>query len=225
MIRAVLSVSYLPHEVIPMRSVFCRSVWLVISVVLYCFTSSYAQGVAKPAVQKTPEPSAAAKYFSETILTNQNGEKLRFYSDLLKDKVIVINTFFATCQGSCPVMTRNLANLQNALGDRFGKDIYFISITVDSAIDTPASLKAYARKFNAKPDWNFMTGDEKDVDLVLKKIGQYVEQKADHLNIFVIGNERTGLWKKAFGLAKSEELLTVVESVLNDKVPAKTPAN
>jgi hypothetical protein len=52
---------------------------------------------------------------------------------------------------------------------------------------------------------------------VLKKLGQFVDDKQDHLNIFIIGNERTGLWKKAFGLAKSEELIKVVDSVINDK--------
>jgi len=51
----------------------------------------------------------------------------------------------------------------------------------------------------------------------LKKIGQFVDDKNDHLNIFIIGNERTGLWKKAFGLARDDELMKVVESVLNDK--------
>jgi len=48
-------------------------------------------------------------------------------------------------------------------------------------------------------------------------VGQFVGHKEDHLNIFIIGNERTGLWKKAFGLAQSDELVKVVESVLNDK--------
>ena len=52
---------------------------------------------------------------------------------------------------------------------------------------------------------------------MLKKLGQFVDDKQDHLNIFIIGNERTGLWKKAFGLAKSEELVKVVDSVINDK--------
>jgi protein SCO1/2 len=51
----------------------------------------------------------------------------------------------------------------------------------------------------------------------LKKLGQYVEDKNDHLTIFIIGNERTGLWKKAFGLAKPEELVRVVQSVIDDK--------
>ena len=65
----------------------------------------------------------------------------------------------------------------------------------------------------------FPTGDKANVDFTLKKLGQFVDDKQAHLNIFIIGNERTGLWKKAFGLAKSDELVKVVESVINDKAP------
>jgi len=98
-----------------------------------------------------------------------------------------------------------------------GKEVYFVSISVDPTVDTPASLKAYAKKLNAGPGWYFLTGDKENVDFALKKIGQFVDDKNDHLNIFIIGNEGTGLWKKAFGLAREDELLKVVESVLNDK--------
>jgi protein SCO1/2 len=70
---------------------------------------------------------------------------------------------------------------------------------------------------HARPGWYFLTGEKQNVDLALKKIGHLVANKQDHLNIFIIGNERTGLWKKAFGLAQSDELVKVVESVLNDK--------
>ena len=164
-----------------------------------------------------PEPSAAQKYFTDTVLTNQNGEKMRFYSDLLKGKTVIIDSFFATCQGSCLPMNRNLEKLQEALGDRLGKDAYIISISVDPTVDTPPALKAYAKKLNARPGWYFLTGDKESVDFVLKKLGQFVDNKQDHQNIFIIGNERTGLWKKAFGLAKSEELVKVVDSVINDK--------
>jgi protein SCO1/2 len=89
---------------------------------------------------------------------------------------------------------------------------------VDPTVDTPTNLNAYAKKLHAKPGWYFLTGAKENVDFALKKIGQFVDDKQDHLNIFIIGNERTGLWKKAFGLAKSEELVKVVESVLNDQM-------
>lgn len=69
----------------------------------------------------------------------------------------------------------------------------------------------------ARPGWLLLTGTRANVDLIHKKLGQYVEDKANHNNIILIGNERTGLWKKAFGLAKTEELYTVLETVVNDK--------
>ena len=174
-----------------------------------------------PAGQKNPpgstEQTPAHKYFTDVVLINQNGEKMRFYSDLLQGKVVIINSFFATCQGSCLPMNRNLEKVQAALGDRVGKEVFIISISVDPAVDSPASLKEYAKKLHAGPGWYFLTGDKQNVDFALKKLGQFVDDKQDHLNIFIIGNERTGLWKKAFGLAQSDELVKVVESVLNDK--------
>jgi len=84
-------------------------------------------------------------------------------------------------------------------------------------MDTPAQLKAFADKFHARPGWYFLTGTKENVDFVLRKLGQYVDNKQDHLTVFIIGNERTGLWKKAYGLATSDELIKVVNSVLNDK--------
>jgi len=174
-------------------------------------------------VSKAQEPAAAPdspghKYFTDVELINQNGKKVKFYSDLLQGKVVIINSFFATCQGSCLPLNRNLEKVQEALGDRLGKDVYILSISVDPEVDTPTALNAYAKKLNAKPGWFFLTGAKENVAFALKKIGQFVDDKQDHLNIFIIGNERTGLWKKAFGLAKSEELVKVVESVINDQM-------
>lgn len=165
----------------------------------------------------TTEQSKAQKYFTDVVLLNQNNEQMRLYSDLLKGKVVIINAFFATCQGSCLPMSRNLEKVQEALGERLGKEVSIISISVDPTVDTPARLYEYAKKLHAKSGWYFLTGDKKNVDLALHKLGQFVENKESHLNIFIIGNERTGLWKKAFGLARSDELIKVVLSVVNDQ--------
>ena len=76
---------------------------------------------------RAQEPAAAEKpaqhYFTDVELINQNGEKMKFYSDLLKDKVVIINSFFATCPGSCLPLNRNLEKVQQALGERLGKDV------------------------------------------------------------------------------------------------------
>ena len=185
---------------------------------LIMIAAIFVFGSAVAVAQETPE-SGAKKYFTDVVLVNQNGEKVRFYSDLLQGKVVIINSFFATCAGSCLPLTRNLEKLQQALGARMGKEVHILSISVDPEVDTPNSLKAYAKKLNAGPGWHFLTGDKESVDFALKKVGHFVDSKESHLNIFIIGNERTGLWKKAFGLAKSDELMKVVESVLNDQTP------
>ena len=104
------------------------------------------------------EPSAAAKYFTDVTLINQDGQPMRFYSDVLKGKVVVVNAFFTTCTSVCPPMNRNFEKIQNALGDRLGKDVFLVSISVDPTTDTPPRMKEYAQKFHARPGWLFLTG-------------------------------------------------------------------
>jgi len=207
-----------------MKSIQYSYTWALLTLVLLIAGSVQAQEPTAPQQPAAPKTeNNAQKYFTDTVLVNQNGERMRFYADLMKDKTVIIDTFFATCQASCLPMNRNLAQIQEALGDRLGKDVNILSISVDPGVDTPTLLKAYAKKLNAKPGWYFLTGDKESIEFILKKLGQFVDDKNDHLNIFLIGNDRTGLWKKAFGLAKSEELMKVVESVANDPGTAAKP--
>ena len=163
------------------------------------------------------QKSAAEKYFSDVELIDQDGRKLRFYTDVLKNKVVAINTFFTTCTSICPPMNRNFEKMQEALGERLGKDVLLVSISVDPQTDTPPRLKEYSKRFHAKPGWLFLTGKKENVDWALYKLGQYVEAKDNHTSIFIIGNEPKGLWKKALGLAKAEELIQMMEDVIADR--------
>ena len=212
-----------------MKPKFLSAVIILLGVVSFSVKSQDQPAAQKP---KPPEPSSAQqpepaasgrvrspaeKYFSDVELINQDGQKMRFYSDVLKDKVVVINTFFTTCTGACPPISRNLEKVQEALGDRLGKDAFLISMSVDPETDTPSRLKEYSRRFHARPGWIFLTGKKENVDWALYKLGQHVETKDGHTNIIIIGNEPKGLWKKAFGLAKADELIKMVEDVINDR--------
>lgn len=196
---------------------------IFLSVILMSVASAAAQ--AKPPAphdhshmtKTSAEPSAAEKYFTDVELLNQDGRKVRFYSDVLKGKTVVVNAFFTSCTSVCPPMNRNMEKIQEVFGERVGRDVFLVSITVDPEVDTPARLKEYAQKFHAGAGWVFLTGKKENLDWALYKLGQYVEKKDDHKTIFIIGNETTGLWKKAFGLANVAELVQVVESVVNDK--------
>jgi protein SCO1/2 len=169
--------------------------------------------VALPAFAAGP----AGQYFKDIVLTDQNGNRVRLYEDVIKDRTIVMNSFFASCKGACPIMTGTYTALQNRFADHLGKDLMFVSITVDPANDTPPKLAEYARKAKAKPGWLLLTGSKDDVTRALKKIGQYSETPEAHMNIMIVGNDKTGLWKKAFALAKVDEIAAIVTSVLNDR--------
>jgi len=204
-----------------------RQIFILLILLTAVFTTAHnglAQTPAAPPaphdhshMSKTPEESPAQKYFTDVELINQDGKKVRFYSDVLKGKTVVVNAFFTSCTSVCPPMNRNMEKIQEALGDRIGRDVFLVSMTVDPEVDTPARMKEYAQKFHAGPGWIFLTGKKENLDWALYKLGQYVEQKDDHKTIFIIGNEPTGLWKKAFGMANVAELVQVVESVVNDK--------
>lgn len=136
-----------------------------------------------PVVETSPPPSTVStakkksrwgeNYFPNTTLITQDGEKRKFFDDLIKDKVVAINFIFTSCKDSCPLETARLRKVQEILGDRVGKDIFLYSISIDPETDTPAVLKAYKEKFNIGPGWTFLTGDEQEIILLRKKLGLY----------------------------------------------------
>lgn len=160
--------------------------------------------------------SAGDHYLARLSLVDQNGRRVDLYEDLIWNHTIVLNSFFASCTGSCPVMGRTFLHLQKKLGDRVGADVILVSITVDPETDTPEKLKAYAERIGAKRGWYFLTGTRAEVDAALRKLGQYAENREEHKNIIIAGNDRTGLWKKALAIAPSEEIWKVVASVVDD---------
>jgi len=165
---------------------------------------------------KAPSPSdAAAHYFPNSVLLTQDNKAVRFFDDLLKGKTVLINFFFATCTGVCSPMTANLAKVRAILGERVGREINMISITVDPVIDTPESLKQYADRFNITPGWYFLTGKKENVDWVLYKLGGYVEEKTDHTNLLIIGNVETGELVKVFAMGNPAQIAEAAMKVAN----------
>lgn len=154
------------------------------------------------------------QYFGDVPLRDQNGKEVRLYSDLIEGKIIVVNSFFASCNGSCPVMTGTFRRIQSDLGDRLGRDVHLISITVDPETDTPAQLRRFAKEAGAKRGWSFVTGDRGNVELALKKLGLSTDVKENHTAVVIIGNEPKGVWKKAFGLAPPDEVRKLVQEVV-----------
>jgi len=140
-----------------------------------------------------------AENFPKVTLYNQDGKPLRFYEDVIQGKVVTINFMFTSCGDSCPLETAKLNDVYRLLGNHIGKNVHMYSITVDPDRDTPAALKAYMKKFQIGPGWQFLTGKKKDIDAIRMKLGMYAKDEkelSDHAITFILGNEATGQWLK-----------------------------
>lgn len=160
--------------------------------------------------------SATSQHFAGLTLTDQDGQRVAL-SDLMKGRTVVVSSFFSHCASSCPVMAHSLTELQSRFANRLGRDLWFVSISVDPENDTPAVLKNYARRNMAKKGWSFLTGSREEVDAALKRLGTFVPVREDHMNLWLIGNDTTGLWMKANGVAKASDLGDVIQKVVDDK--------
>ena len=109
-----------------------------------------------------------AKYhkISDFKLTNQNGKEITQAN--FKDKIYVADFFFTTCQDICPVMTKNMYQLQEELKN--DNQILLLSHTVIPEVDTVEKLKEYAIENNVDDSkWNLVTGDKKQIYELARK--------------------------------------------------------
>jgi len=138
--------------------------------------------------------------FPNVPLLTQNGERVRFYDDLVKGKIVMINAFYATCNGICPRGTRTLREVQERLGDRVGREVFMYSLTLKPAEDTPDVLKDYAETYDVAPGWTFLTGRPEDCELLRRRLGfQLTDPKLDadtsqHTGSVLAGNETIDRW-------------------------------
>jgi protein SCO1/2 len=159
-----------------------------------------------------------ANYFPNVELTTQDGNKVHFYDDLIKGKIVAIELFYTHCEYMCPLETARLAQVQRILGDRVGKEIFFYSLSIDPKRDTPEAMKAYAEKYHAGPGWTFLTGKKDDIDYLSKKLGLYSnpDVNADgHTAFLLIGNESAGQWMRNSALENPKFLAMVMGDMLN----------
>ena len=145
-------------------------------------------------------------------VVNQSGEHLRFNSDVVKGRVAVVTGFFTTCTAMCPITQENLSHLAKLLGDRLGKDVVIISVSVDPMNDTPERMKAWGEKFHIGPGWTLVSGDKGQVETLLKSLGLYVALPQRHQSALIIGNQKAG-WVRASSWSSPEKLVKVIDGL------------
>lgn len=167
----------------------------------------------------SPREKIQARHFPNVTLTTHEGQKVRFYDDLIKGKIVTLNFIYTACNEVCPGVTATLAAVQKLLGERVGRDIFMYSVTLTPEQDTPEVLKKYAEMYHAKPGWAFLTGQPVDIELLRRKLGIVDSDpivdadKRNHTGMICYGNEPLMRWASCPGLSKSAWLAESIRAV------------
>ena len=181
---------------------------------------------------KTPAQGATGSAFLDQVsipdvkLLNQHGQQVRFYSDLVKDRVVGLSFIYTSCTTICPPIGANVARLEKVLEKQSpNNNVQIISISIDPYTDTPERLKAWSEKFAPGPRWTLLTGPKTEVDHLLKTLKVFSASIEDHAPFFLIGNEPRGRWTLVNGLAAPTELADMLEDLAALADPAAAPAH
>jgi protein SCO1/2 len=178
-----------------------------------------------PTTQMLLEMSRAARermrkeHFPNVTLWTQDNRQVRFYDDLIKDRVVVLNFFYAKCEGICPGVTANLVKMQKLFNGRVGRDLFMYSLTLKPEHDNPQVLKEYAGAFNVGPGWTFLTGKMDDIDAIRRGIGfaysdpELDQDKSQHIGNIRYGNEPLMLWECCPGMTHPKYLVKEISYV------------
>jgi protein SCO1/2 len=146
-------------------------------------------------------------------LVDQDGHEVKFVSDVIGDRIVVMDFVYTSCTTVCPVLSALFAQLQKRLGEELGREVALVSVSVDPTRDTPQRLKAYATMHQARPGWVWLTGPKRRMDEVLDGLGAYSPNFADHPSMVLIGDGRSGEWTRLFGFPSPDRLMEQVNAL------------
>ena len=163
--------------------------------------------------KKSVSATEASVKLHDSVLLTQDGEPVRFATDIVADRIVVMDFVYTTCTTVCPVLSAILGQVQERLGERLGADVHMVSVSVDPGRDTPERLKAYASSLRAQPGWVWLTGEKMSIDDVLRGLGAYTPNFEDHPSMILVGDARTGTWHRFFGFPGPDKILAAVEEL------------
>jgi protein SCO1/2 len=171
------------------------------------------------ASKRSSTAQSGAAYFTNSEFTDHNGRPVRFYDDIIKDKLVIINMMYTVCTGICPSNTANLLTVQQALGNRIGRDIHMVSLTLRPELDSPAALRAYIKQYGIAPGWTFLTGKRASMETVRRKLGFYDSNPNDdaqlsrHTGMLSMGNDKLDRWCMMPALTATHQIVKIVEDM------------
>ena len=165
-------------------------------------------------MNKPAEPAETTKVdLLDHTLVDQHGKDVKFVSDVIGDRIVVMDFIYTSCTTVCPVISAVFGQVQTKLGDELGDEVVLVSVSVDPARDTPQRLKAYAATHKAQPGWIWLTGGKRTMDEVLDGLGAYTPNFENHPAMVLVGDGRTGEWSRFFGFPSPDRLVEQVNAL------------
>jgi len=180
---------------------------LLVPALLLSTNGVQAQGVGK--YKRTVERYV----IPDVVLVNQNGVEVKLATLLNSKKVAMLDFFYTTCPTVCPVTTAIIYNFQNKLGPE-SDDVQIVSITVDSENDTPEKVKEYLKRYNAKPDWQGLTGPRDQIAKAAKALDAFTVEKMAILPLVQLYSPADERWVRISGFIGTSALVAEYRKVL-----------
>src|ERR1051325_8734281 len=167
-------------------------------------------------LQGQDQPAPVSLSVPDIEVVNQDGQHMRFNSQVIEGRIAIVTGFFTTCSSMCPITQEKLSQVAKLLGPRLGKDVVIVAVSVDAENDTPARMKDWAEKFHIGRGWTLLSGNRTQVDTLLKSLGLFVELRQRHQSALMIGSAATG-WVRVSSWMASEKLAKLAETMSSAK--------
>ena len=179
-----------------------------------------ANTVASKTVAAGPTNDAAAeekarKFFTDLEVIDQNGKKLRFYSDVLKDRVVLF--IFTNCEYACPMQAQKLKQTRAMMVPSIKDEVWYVSLSVDPERDTPEAMKKFAQRQGVDESrWIFLTGDKQNLDTIIRKLGQYTPDVEAHTTLMLAGNTITRHWTRVMPMLTPPDIAQKMRELVEE---------
>ncbi len=163
------------------------------------------------------EEERARQYFTDTEVIDQNGKKLRFYTDVLKDRVVLISFIFTNCDYACPLQAQKLKQTRALMVPAIKDEVWYVTLSVDPERDTPQALKQFAEKQGVDESrWIFLTGKKQNVEFLIKKLGQFTPNIEAHTTLMLAGNDRTRHWTRVMPMVPPDGIAQKMRALVEE---------
>ena len=209
------------------RALLCAVVFLVAAWLGpgEAIPATRAMAVDAPSDTVNAVVAGSVRRFPNPVLLTQDGQQVRFYDDLVRGRAVMVNFSYTRCTGSCPRSTAQLVQVQRLLGERFGRDVTLLTLSLDPENDTPEAMRRYIAAHGGRPGWTWLTGRREDIEAIRRFVGftdrdpKVDADRTQHTTLVLLGNDRTGRWSSIPALVPAKQVLDALSRVAREGPP------